>query len=127
MNSEKILIVEDDQRLCRLITRYLERAGFQAETASNGIDMHRMLHSEDFNLLLMESIADDAAVMDVTCEEVMGAPLPTIGAGQMLERAVEMLHTAPALLVLSGGRPLSVLTRTDILSFFEAQAGTGDG
>ena len=30
-----------------------------------------------------------------------------------------MLHTAPALLVLSGGRPLSVLTRTDILSYFE--------
>jgi cystathionine beta-synthase len=78
-------------------------------------------------LELMESIADDAAVMDVTCEEVMGAPLPTIGAGQNLERAVEMLHTAPALLVLSGGRPLSVLTRTDILSFFEAQAGTADG
>jgi len=27
-----------------------------------------------------------------------------------------------ALLVLSGGRPLSVLTRTDVLSYFEAQA-----
>jgi cystathionine beta-synthase len=33
-----------------------------------------------------------------------------------------MLHTSPALLVLGGGRPLSVLTRTDILSFFEARA-----
>ena len=33
-----------------------------------------------------------------------------------------MLHTAPALLVLAGGRPLGVLTRTDILSFFEARA-----
>ena len=33
-----------------------------------------------------------------------------------------MLETAPALLVLSGGRPLSVLTRTDILSYFEAVA-----
>jgi cystathionine beta-synthase len=51
-----------------------------------------------------------------------GPALPTIGVGQKLELAVEMLHTAPALLVLSGGRPLSVLTRTDILSFFEARA-----
>jgi cystathionine beta-synthase len=33
-----------------------------------------------------------------------------------------MLHTAPALLVLSDGRPLSVLTRTDILSYFDARA-----
>jgi cystathionine beta-synthase len=73
-------------------------------------------------LELMESIAEDAAVMDVTVEEIMGAHLPTIGVGQRLERAVEMLQTAPALLVLSGGRPLSVLTRTDILSYFEAQA-----
>jgi cystathionine beta-synthase len=31
--------------------------------------------------------------------------------------AVEMLDSAPALLVLAGGRPLSILTRTDMLSF----------
>ena len=33
-----------------------------------------------------------------------------------------MLETAPALLVLAGGRPLAVITRTDILSYFEAAA-----
>ncbi len=32
-------------------------------------------------------------------------------------RAVELLDHAPALLVLSGGRPLAVLTRTDVLTF----------
>ena len=73
-------------------------------------------------LELMEAIARDAAVMYIAVEEVMGPPLPTIGAGQRLELALEMLHTSPALLVLSGGRPLSVMTRTDILSFFEARA-----
>ena len=55
----------------------------------------------------------------------MGPPLPTIGVGQKVELALQMLHTAPALLVLSGGRPLSVLTRTDILSYFEARAQRG--
>ena len=74
-------------------------------------------------LELMEAIAKDASVMDVAVEEVMSPPLPTIGAGQRLELALEMLHTAPALLVLAGGRPLGVLTRSDILSFFEARAG----
>ncbi|HSH11833.1 MAG TPA: pyridoxal-phosphate dependent enzyme, partial [Ilumatobacter sp.] len=67
-------------------------------------------------LELMEAIAADGSVMNAVVEDVMGKHLPTIGIGQKLERAVEMLHTAPALLVLSGGRPLSVLTRTDILS-----------
>jgi cystathionine beta-synthase len=52
----------------------------------------------------------------------MGPKLPTVGVGQQLEKAIGMLETAPALLVLSGGRPLSVLTRTDILSYFEAVA-----
>jgi len=33
-----------------------------------------------------------------------------------------MLEAAPALMVLSGGRPLAVVTRTDILSWFEAVA-----
>ena len=59
--------------------------------------------------------------MDLPVEEVMGPQLPTIGIGQRLDRALEMLHTAPALLVLSDGRPLSVLTRTDVLSYFDAQ------
>jgi cystathionine beta-synthase len=73
-------------------------------------------------LELMEAIARDPSVMETAVEEVMGPPLPTIGAGQRLELALQMLHTAPALLVLSGGRPLSVMTRTDILSFFETRA-----
>ena len=73
-------------------------------------------------LELMEVIARDPSVMDTAVEEVMGPQLPTIGAGQRLDLALEMLHTAPALLVLAGGRPLSVLSRTDILSFFEARA-----
>ena len=73
-------------------------------------------------LELMEAIARDQSVMETAVEDVMGPPLPTIGAGQRLELALQMLHTAPALLVLAGGRPLSVMTRTDILSFFEARA-----
>lgn len=71
---------------------------------------------------LMEAIHRDPSMLSTTVEKVMGPKLPTIGAGQQLELAVQMLETAPALLVLSGGRPLSVLTRTDVLSYFEAVA-----
>ncbi len=72
---------------------------------------------------LMEAIHRDPDVMSTPVEKAMGPKLPTIGVGQKLELAVEMLETAPALLVLSGGRPLSVLTRTDVLAYFTAVAG----
>ena len=80
---------------------------------------------------LMESIHHDPGVMSTEVEKVMSPKLPSIGVGQKVELAIEMLESTPALLVLSGGRPLSVLTRTDVLSYFEAVAGvtpgSGDG
>jgi cystathionine beta-synthase len=75
-------------------------------------------------LELMERIAADAAVVDLPVEEVMAAPLPTIGVGQRLEHAIELLQTRPALLVLAGGRPVAVLSRTDVLAYFERRAAT---
>src|SRR6478609_1059491 len=55
---------------------------------------------------LMEAIHRDPSVMSTPVENVMSPKLPTIGVGQKVELAVQMLETAPALLVLSGGRPL---------------------
>ncbi len=78
-------------------------------------------------LELMEVIHRDPSVMSTEVEKVMSAKLPTIGVGQKVELAIEMLETAPALLVLSGGRPLSVLTRTDVLSYFSAVAAATVG
>ena len=68
---------------------------------------------------LMEAVYQDPSVMSTAVEKVMGPKLPTIGVGQQVSLAVDMLDESPALLVLSGGRPLSVLTRTDLLSYFE--------
>jgi cystathionine beta-synthase len=73
-------------------------------------------------LEMMEAVFRDPSVMSTPVEQVMGPRLPTIGIGQAVSLAVEMLETSPALLVLSGGRPLSVLTRTDLLTYFDALA-----
>jgi cystathionine beta-synthase len=70
-------------------------------------------------LELMEAVYRDPTVLTQPVEHVMGPKLPTIGVGQQVATAVAMLDRSPALLVLSGGRPLSVLTRTDLLSYFE--------
>jgi cystathionine beta-synthase len=71
----------------------------------------------------MEAAFHDPGAFDLPVVKVMGPKLPTIGIGQPMQAAVEMLEHMPALLVLSGGRPTTVLTRTDILSFL-GQAAT---
>jgi cystathionine beta-synthase len=68
-------------------------------------------------LALMDAAFKNADVMNMPVVRVMGPKLPTIGVGQKVELAVQLLERAPALLVLSGGRPLSILTRTDVLAY----------
>ncbi|RMH85677.1 MAG: cystathionine beta-synthase [Actinomyces sp.] len=71
-------------------------------------------------LRLMDMVFDSPAVLDKTVEDVMGPPLPTIGIGQPVALAVEMLDTCSALLVLDGGRPRAVISSSDLLSFLTA-------
>ncbi|MFQ5556418.1 MAG: CBS domain-containing protein, partial [Acidimicrobiales bacterium] len=73
-------------------------------------------------LRLMEIAFDSDAVLDKTVEDVMGPRLTTVGAGQPVALAVELLESCPALLVLDGGRPRSVITSTDVLSFLSSAA-----
>lgn len=68
-------------------------------------------------LRLMELAFEDAGILDQTVEEVMDAKLATIGIGQPLNLVVSMLETCPAMVVLDGGRPQHVISRTDVLSF----------
>ena len=46
----------------------------------------------------------------------MDEPLPSLGAGEPVSAAVEILTDADALMVLEEGRPAGVLTRQDLLS-----------
>jgi len=75
-------------------------------------------------LALMDRAFHDPAVLDEPVEKVMGARLPTIGIGQPIPLAVELLDRASAVVVLAGGRPRAVLSRTDVLEHL-SQAATG--
>ncbi len=68
-------------------------------------------------LRIMEAAFGNPEVFDLPVEQVMSDKLPTIGIGQAVATAVELLDNAPALLVLDGGRPRTVLARADLLSF----------
>ncbi len=54
MENNKILFVDDDQRLCRLIKRYLEHGGFNVSCASCGEELHALMEKEHFDLLLLD-------------------------------------------------------------------------
>ncbi|HEY2814407.1 MAG TPA: cystathionine beta-synthase [Acidimicrobiales bacterium] len=71
-------------------------------------------------LALMDLVARDGTVLDTPVEKVMGPRLPAIGIGQPLELAVDLLDRAPALVVLAGGRPHMVLSRTDVLRYLSS-------
>ena len=68
-------------------------------------------------LRLMERAFETPGILDRPVEDVMGPPLSTIGIGQSIELAVELLESSPALLVIDGGRPRTIVSRTDLLTF----------
>jgi cystathionine beta-synthase len=71
-------------------------------------------------LRLMDLVFANDAALETTLSEVMSPPLPTIGIGQTIGMAVEMLDAAAALLVIDGGRPRTIISRSDVLGFLSA-------
>ncbi|MFT7648368.1 MAG: cystathionine beta-synthase [Candidatus Poriferisodalaceae bacterium] len=72
-------------------------------------------------LWLMSQAFESEGVLDRKIDDVMQERMPTLGAGESIERAVSLLEHSPALLVLEGGRPRTVVSRTDVLSFLSPE------
>jgi cystathionine beta-synthase len=73
---------------------------------------------------LMDRVFTDSSTLDRGVGEVMGDPLPTIGAGEQVQVAVGRLEAAPALLVLDQGHPIGVITRSDVLATLATATAT---
>jgi cystathionine beta-synthase len=66
---------------------------------------------------LLERAFKDPSVLDLPVAGVMSPPLPTVGRGEPVDVVVAALDNATAVLVLDGGHPVGILTRTDLLTF----------
>ena len=66
---------------------------------------------------LLEKAFADPGVLDKPLENVMGPPLPMLGGGEPVEDAVAQLESQSAIIVLDGGHPVGILTRSDLLDF----------
>ncbi len=69
--------------------------------------------------LLLERTLGRPQAFDEPVGSVMDPPLVTVGLGETAEYVAEKLQASPAVLVLDGGHPVGILTRSDVLSFFE--------
>jgi cystathionine beta-synthase len=72
-------------------------------------------------LELMDLAFRDHDVLDRPVADIMSAPMPMIGIGEPVGRVVECLDAGPSVLVLDGGHPIGVLTRSDLLTFLAAR------
>ncbi len=66
---------------------------------------------------LLDAVFADRTALDRPLAERMSPPLPTVGAGEPLPVAMGALEKASALLVLDDGKPVGIVTRSDLLGF----------
>jgi len=52
----KVLVVDDDPRVCRLLSRYLGREGYAVNTTSNGEELHRLVATERPDLVILDLV-----------------------------------------------------------------------
>jgi cystathionine beta-synthase len=73
-------------------------------------------------LPLMEKAFHDPSVLERPVREIMEPALPMVGIGETVTDVVERLESCTAVLVLSGGHPVGILTRQDVLTFLAGRA-----
>jgi len=71
---------------------------------------------------LLEATTRDATVLDLRVKEVADPSLPMIGVGMSVTELTRLLASTAGVLVLDGGHPVGVLTRSDLLGFLEQRS-----
>jgi cystathionine beta-synthase len=71
---------------------------------------------------LLDALVSGRATPKDPVGEHMSPPLPMVGSGEQVSRAVEALEKAGAAVVLVDGRPAGMITRQDVLAFLAGGA-----
>jgi len=77
-SPSKLLIVDDDQEICSLITLYFQKHGFEVISAHSAAQMRRELPREAFDLVLLDIMLPDASGLDLCREIRQGTDIPVI-------------------------------------------------
>ncbi len=74
----KILIVDDDVKLCRLIRDYLSPVGFQVETAHTGMDGLERAMNEEFDAVILDIMMPGMDGLEVLRRLRMHSSVPVL-------------------------------------------------
>ncbi|MGH9116230.1 MAG: CBS domain-containing protein, partial [Acidimicrobiales bacterium] len=69
---------------------------------------------------LLGRMVSEPSALDAPVEAVMGPPLPMVGSGEPIDVASARLADSAAVLVVDGGHPTGIVTRSDLLDFLSA-------
>ncbi|MDP6708939.1 MAG: response regulator [Alphaproteobacteria bacterium] len=89
--STRILVVDDDPRVRRLLDRYLTREGFEVVEAADGSEMRRALDEDRISLVLLDLVLPGEDGLTLARDLRQHSDLPIIilsGKGKMLDRVI---------------------------------------
>lgn len=78
MDKIKILFVDDDQRMCRLVKRYIESHGYEMVCANTAEKAHSLLQDESIALILLDIMLPDKDGMTLAQEIRCHSTIPII-------------------------------------------------
>jgi len=83
----KCLVVDDDPSIRLLVQRALQKSGFEAATASDGVEALRMLEENEFDLLILDLM------------------MPRLNGFDVVERLRSNSSTTPKILIMTAASP----------------------
>ncbi len=76
--ESKVLLVDDDEKLRKLVTEYLEGYGFQVKTLSDGLLVPRTIHKESPDIVILDIMLPGKDGLDVLKEIRAESSVPVI-------------------------------------------------
>lgn len=89
---KKILIIDDDQDICLILSRFLEKKGYQTATKHNGSDAIELLKKEQFDAILCDY------------------KLPELNGFEVLQR-INILNPEAAVIIITGYSDVKVAVK----------------
>ncbi len=71
---------------------------------------------------LLDAVFRDPAALGEPISSHLSPPLPSAGVGEPVSAVMPVLERSAAVLVHDGGRPLGIVTRSDVLGFLASHS-----
>ena len=73
MSAAKVIVIEDDRDISRLIAYNLDKEGFSVEQVYDGLEASNRLKDEEFNIVILDIMLPGMDGFDI-CKELKSSP-----------------------------------------------------